>query len=33
MKTKEAHKHHEERFKAKKEEIIRTLSKKEETKK
>lgn len=33
LKTKEAHKHHEERLKAKKEEIIRTLSKKEETKK
>uniref|UniRef100_A0A2K6F3H6 Large ribosomal subunit protein eL19 n=1 Tax=Propithecus coquereli TaxID=379532 RepID=A0A2K6F3H6_PROCO len=32
-KTKEAHKRHEERLQAKKEEIIKTLSKEEETKK
>lgn len=32
-KTKEAHKDHEDRLQAKEEEIIKTLSKKEETKK
>nr|KAF6477863.1 hypothetical protein HJG59_010769 [Molossus molossus] len=32
-KTKESHKHHEEQLQAKKEEIIKTLAKEEETKK